>query len=258
MKEDISVVVGTYDETRTGRAERESLARIIERHGFKVERAPIAWPMDLYVYCDGKYVHGTAGEGGCVHLGDGYLIASENMFIDPESHIRADAEAMMRPHYPGRRVHSMPAGYNAAEAGMLESCSIIDHIDMTSLLIPSRGLLLVDQSFYRRNMWYGENPKRRIAEIAEKESLTLEYYNPSSNSSSRYFPMNCLVLPWKKGEEIVFANSNVKPFLRLLNKYDITFAEVDFKYTPQHMLGSIRCCTNVKKRKTEIYRLLRR
>ena len=60
--------------------------------------------------------------------------------------------------YPGRRVHVLPAGYNSGMAGLLDGGSEVDHIDLPCLLVPSRNLLIVDQSFY--NDW---RSKRELA-----------------------------------------------------------------------------------------------
>lgn len=261
--EGINVVAAICGDTTYGRQANEEIRRLaskIKKCGFDVEYAYHPWPRDKYVYCDGRYVTKPAGEGGSVQIGNGFLLVSEKLFYAPKTYDYyakheiqninpAKVKTRAEKSYPGRRVHVLPAGYNPGRAGSLNGGADVDHIDLTCLLVPSRDLLIVDQSFYRINH-FDYDPKKEFHEVAEKENLKLEFYNPHSLSSYKYYPANCLILPGEKNEEIVFANSNVKPFLRLLNKYDIKFIEVDFKYSPE-IGGSIRCRTNVKdKRKS--------
>jgi hypothetical protein len=234
--------------------ERENLARTIEELGFDVERTSVAWPRDHYVFQDDKYLVkkdiGPCGEGGFFQLGKDIVLVSERLFghfspIDEKKIYRE-----VKKHNSNKRVYIVPTGYDPQDVSMIHGPNWIDHIDLTCLLIPTKKLLVVDESFYEE-----EYHKREFEQIAKKEDLQLEFYNPKSEASFDYYPLNCLILP-NDGEEIIIANQKVGSFVKLLKKYELKVVEVKMTETPKMCGGSIRCCTNLKHNEISLDNLL--
>ncbi|MBI5065960.1 hypothetical protein HZA97_07000 [Candidatus Woesearchaeota archaeon] len=244
--EKLIVVVGTnlqgYCDAQL--AEREQLAQKIEECGFRVERVSVAWPRDHYTFHDGSYaikkIHGKPGEGGYFNFGREFVLVSERLFghYTPVDFGKIQREVEL--HYPYKKIHIVPTGYDPDEISALNGPMWIDHVDLTCLTIPSKRLLFVDKNFYTE-----QKSRDSFSGIASQEDYQIVFHDSAPKSSFKYFPLNCLVLPCQNGEEVVFANKRVPSFLKLLEKYKINFETVDFKITPGHT-GSIRCCTNSK------------
>ncbi len=247
--EDSVVLVGIHPGIYSNQwREREGLARKISDAGFKVEEVPVAWPRDHYVFTNGRYVlekkYGEAGVGGFINYCDDFLIVSERIFGEHKS--SSEIKERVRECYPKHRIHIVPAGLNPLEYGRNDDC-IVEHTDLTSLLIPSKKLLFVDESFY--------DSFHAFERAADKEDLTLVRYSSPDIRSCDFFALNCLVLP-KNGREIVFVNKNTPSFVKLLRKYDLEVIEVGMSIAPREKWGSIRCCTNTKKPETPLNELL--
>ncbi len=227
--------------------ERERVALAIEEQGFVVERTFIAWPRDHYVFCDGRYViqkqfkdraRRGCGEGGYFQLAQNFVLVSERVLGIGE-YPQCIAFTVGK-QYPGKRVHVVPVGYQKRRTHDQR----LDHIDLTCLLIPSRKLLLADKSVYQSSAAEVRHVEQYFQSIAEQERLLFQWYEPE-NDVSKFFPLNCLVLP-KGNDEIVIANKNTPCLTRLLQKHDLSVIEVDVQVAPQMSLGSIRCFTNTK------------
>ncbi len=244
--EELIVVVGTnlqgYDNAQL--AEREQLAQKIENCGFKVERVSVAWPRDHYTFNDGSYVikkiHGEPGEGGYFNFGREFVLVSERVFGHYAPVDLGKIQREVNLHYPYKKIHIVPTGYDPDEVSVMHGPMWIDHIDLTCLAIPSKRLLFVDENFYIK-----QKSRDAFSRISFQEDYQIVFYNSAPKSSFKYFPLNCLVIPCQNGEEVVFANERVPSFLKLLEKHKVNFETVDFKVTPGH-IGSIRCCTNLK------------
>lgn len=245
-KEELIVVVGTnlqgYCDAQL--AEREQLAQKIEKCGFKVERVSVAWPRDHYTFNDGSYVikkiHGKPGEGGYFNFGREFVLVSERLFGHYSPVELGKVKRAVELHYPYKRIHIGPTGYDPEEISLLYGPDWVDHIDLTCLAIPSKRLLFVDRNFYERQI-----SRDFFSGVALQEDYQIIFHDSAPRTSIRYFPLNCLVIPCQNGEEVVFANKRVPSFLKLLEKHKVNFETVDFKVTPGHT-GSIRCCTNLK------------
>ncbi|MBI4919048.1 hypothetical protein HY837_03900 [archaeon] len=246
--EDFVVLVGVHPNHYPEQwGEREELAQKISDAGFKVQEVPVSWPRDHYVFTRGRYViekkHGEAGEGGCFNFCDDFVLVSNNVFRDKSDKLAIKEK--IQPFYPKQRVHVIPAGCDPS-IHYRDPDHILDHTDLTSLLIHSKKLLFVDESFYD-DVYTFEN-------IAYKEELCLVRY-ASHVRSCNFYALNCLVLP-KNGREIVFANRNTPYFVNLLRKYGLEVVEVNMSIAPREKQGSIRCCTNTKKPETPLEELL--
>ncbi|PIN80953.1 hypothetical protein COV11_02910 [Candidatus Woesearchaeota archaeon CG10_big_fil_rev_8_21_14_0_10_30_7] len=246
--EEISVIVGVNPALYSyQRPERDMLARTIKDAGYTVEETHLAWPRDHYVMIDRKYViaknDGVVGEGGGFQVCDEFILVSSSLFRDNRDKFSVAKD--VKKFYPKQRVHVVPAGYDPVKGKRKSYC--LEHIDLTCLLVPSKKLLFVDENFYESITDF-----ERVAEI---EGLTLIPYKPKPDVSYNYFPLNCLVLPSNE-DEILFANKNTQSLVLLLKEHDLTVVEIDMNLAPRKTEGSIRCCTNVKLKKTPIKKLL--
>ena len=253
------VVVGTYINTPYLQEahERERVAQAIESQGYSVARTFVPWPRDHYVFCNKHYVirkqftdraRKGCGEGGYFQLGHEFLLVSEYVLGIRDDH--ACVEYTVGKQYPCKRVHVLPIGYQKKRTYIRR----LEHIDLTCLLIPSRKLFLVDKSFYQTDAAQAKHVEPLFQNIAEQEGLMFAWYAPEGDTS-KFFPLNCLVLP-KDGDEIVFANKNTPCLTRILHKYDLPVVEVDVQIAPQMSSGSIRCITNTKEAKKSLGELL--
>lgn len=244
-----SVVVGVGREDDEGHEERENLAKTIEELGYTVERVEEYWPRDHWVFWKGKYFTkkevGRCGEGGYFNLGHDFVIVSEKLLEGKYKAAREDVYAEVKKYYVQGRAYVAPVGYKPRFMSQIFRYDELSHIDLTCLLIPSRDLLFVDQSFYDKNKRRYKNARKIFKEIADVEGLSLKFYKSDSDESYRYFPLNCLVIPYSQKNELVVINRRTRPFVDLLKEYRIDMAEVDMVDTPK-LDGSIRCCTNVK------------
>ncbi|MBI2673599.1 hypothetical protein HYX19_05020 [Candidatus Woesearchaeota archaeon] len=249
MISDLSVVVGVdskYDDEES--EEREKLADKIEEKGYNVERTSVAWPRDHYVFIGGNYLIrkeiGSCGEGGYFHASRNFVLVSERLNLKENKPDLKKTFSAVEKYYPDKRIHIIPTGYDHERIiPFVKDPNFEDHIDLTCLLIHSKKLLIVDQSFYDGLSF--EFVKRIFTNIAESEDLSLEFYKPSNRKLSfEYYPLNCLVLPYRDSE-IVFVNKRAHSLIKLLKKYNLEVVSITMNKAPE-LGGSIRCCTNIK------------
>ena len=281
MSDSLQVIVGVKGGMHS-KPEREQLADCIESLGFSTKRANAHWPRDHFVRVADTYVvvreQGMCGEGGLIHLGPEYMLVSElllrrSYFQCSEEDVRKDTSAVvarMNECYPGKRIHVVPVG--CSDVGRKESyknsynyknykdyrfyCGVHGdryewhwhrHIDLTTLLIPSRRLLVVDANFYENEYYKStiqSDPFEKFRCVAEEEGLALELFRPSEVESFWFFPLNCLVLPTQEAGETIVVNDCCPSLETVLQKYDVRIVKTRMYDTPKQ-LGSIRCCTNV-------------
>ncbi len=265
MSQSVQVIVGVRG-GKDSKPERERLADCIEAQGFLTKRVNVHWPRDHFVRVAGRYVvlrkEGMCGEGGIIHVGPDYLFVSELLLRRSysqwsEEDVQKDISAVvarMKECYPEKRIHVIPAGcspmyrdFTFNRLGMSLLWHWHRHIDLTTLLVPSRKLLVVDTNFYE-NEWYAStikgDPFEQFRCIAEKEGLNLELFRPSEIESSWFFPLNCAVLPTQEAGETVIMNECGPSIETVLQKYDLRIVKTRMYDTPKE-LGSIRCCTNI-------------
>ncbi len=257
MNQDFSVVVGVAEPSwGQYHKERIELADKIKKEGFKVERVKALWPRDRYVFIDGRYLTrseaGFCSEGGYFSFGKDFLLVSERMFKDKkkngakEESFELNGEKILekaKTFFPEKRVYLTPLGTTYRE--------IFQHIDLTTLVIPSRDLLIVD-GYFHSNHFCSKKGIEEFEAIADAEHLTLEIFEPQENGL--LFALNCLVLPYNN-DEIVFSNARTPSFSKLLKKYDLKNVRIDFPSNP-FMRGSIHCCTNTKENTRKINDLI--
>ena len=253
---EISVVVGLGgEEYKSQRKEREALAKKIKSLGFEIETTEVGWPRDHYIFEDGKYVIkkdiGPCGEGGCFRFGKNIVLVSERLFGHYTCVNTQKIYWDVNKFYPNKKIYILPTGYNSKNNSILRGPSWVDHIDLTCLIIPSKNLFFVDKRFYDYT-----SAEKAFKEIAKQENLELEFYEPNKRANMDYYPLNCLLLPSKNGEEIILANKKDKYFLELLKKHKLNFEEISMSKTPTESMGSINCCTNTKYKETPLDELL--
>lgn len=242
MDESIGVVVGT------GIGGQRNIVKALREKGFSVKGAGNRmWPRDHFVYFNGKYVKNDSpviggnafGEGGKILTGNGFLLVSDmahlhepmcKSLLDKPTYndIKEAIVAEGGKHYPEARIHVAPTGYFHGGKGD-------NHIDLFSLLLPEKKLLLLD-TYYGK----GAGNAREYNEIAEKERLRLVRYDSSPDGV--WYPLNSLVLSSSNNETVVVDNK-AKSLIRILKDEGISVIDVDM---PQHSYpaGKIRCQTN--------------
>jgi len=242
MDKEIGVIVGT------GLSGQKNIAAALENEGISVESSGQMWPRDNYVYFKDRYVkngslgsmNGNAfGEGGKVLTGDDFLLIADSAFIHDqitdrlsekpthEERLQAIVEEGKVQH-PDARIYVAPTGYFHGGKGDA-------HIDMFSLLLPKRKILLLDTHYGKAAGKAGE-----YDEIAEAESLELIRYDGSQDGV--WYPLNSLVLS-QNGNDVVIVDDNAKSLIKLLQNEGVKSIGVEI---PQNTYpaGKIRCQTN--------------
>ena len=262
MSESLTVLVGIHEDTDMT-FERKHLAEHITAHKFFVKPVKVYWPRDYFVRSDKKYVvcrqHGACGEGGAIHVGSEYVLVSEQLFNrrdfpwtkEDAQKNEEEIKKRIKEHYPNKRIHIVPVGRSqnneiGREINGILYAKLFRHIDITTLLVPSRKLLIIDENFYDNKYCTirKDDPFKKFRQIAVQENLTLELFKPSMKESFLYYPLNCLILPTQETGEVVVVNGYVPSLVSLLKKYDLQIITVNMSESPK-LGGSIRCCTNV-------------
>lgn len=242
MENDVGILVGT------GIGGQKNIVEALRSSGFPVSTTGKMWPRDYYVYSNGKYIRsgspgaidGNAfGEGGNILTGKDFLLVSDMACL----HEHISEKLQDKPTYRqimeaitsegeknnlGVRIHVAPTGYFHGGKGH-------SHIDMFTLLLPKRRLLLLDTHYGK-----GAGSAREYDAIAEEEGLRLIRYDGLQDSV--WYPLNALVLPTDKGETVVVDNKS-KSLVSLLQGEGVESIPVEM---PQHSYpaGKIRCQTN--------------
>ncbi len=259
MDSDLGVIVGL------GIGGQDGIYRTLLDHGInatKLSHVCHAWPRDHYVYFNGRYVKSdfpaclssrSFGEGGFILLGDDFLLVSDMVCVNTDIYdslpniptydqIKEAIVAEGRKHFPGIRIHVVPSGCFHDRSGCVNIPSDVrlysdqkyQHIDIFSLLVPERKLLLLD-TFY----WESAALTREYDAVAEQEGLRLIRYDSSQDDVR--IPLNSLVIPGGK----VFVNSKARSLIRLLNGEDLEVIGVEMPPQIADPTGGIRCQTNL-------------
>lgn len=247
---ELEIVVGTKISSENQQREAKELVAKISDAGFQVVEANVAWPRDHYVFNDGNYVTKKEalffGEGGYFLTGGDFVFISEKISGElRSSKIKEEAKK----YYPKKRICVLPSGIDGL------NFSSLDHIDLTYLFLPQKNTLIADVGLFPQGLFsFYKNRLKRIESICDREKINFLPYYGDKTESSRFFPLNCLVLE-KEGREIIFANSNVPRSINFFESLGLEVIPVNFHETPL-MTGSIRCRTNVKESSTDLRSLL--
>ena len=242
MERALGVVVGT------GIGGQRDIAKALIDEGFEVKTVQTMWPRDHYVYFNGRYVkNASAGsivgnpfaEGGEVLTGTDFLLVSDLAYLNRSISGRLSKEPTYgqikeaiasegRAHHPEARIHIAPTGYFHGGKGHV-------HIDMFTLLLPKKRILMLD-TFYGK----GAGRANEYDAIAESEGLTLMRYDGSQDGV--WYPLNAPVLPTERGE-IVVVDEKARSLTTILRDAGVPTLGVEM---PQHTYpaGKIRCQTN--------------
>ncbi|HLC96567.1 MAG TPA: hypothetical protein VJH97_04550 [Candidatus Nanoarchaeia archaeon] len=202
-----------------------------------------AWPRDHYVYFNGRYIKSGSpgsidgnpfGEGGNIVPGHGFLLVSDMVHLHKQvstppqptySQIKEAILAEGRRQFPDTRIYVAPTGYFHGSKGH-------SHIDMFTLLLPVRRLLIVDTYFGK-----GAGTAREYDAIAEQEALRLIRFDGSADGV--WYPLNGLVL----SGDITAVDRKAKSLIRLLADEGVPIIRVDMPQH-EHPAGKINCQTN--------------
>lgn len=243
MTDNIGVIVGT------GIGGQRNIVEALTKEGFQIRSAGSRmWPRDHYVYFNGRYVKsgspgaidGNAfGEGGNVLTGNGFLLVSDMAYLKEHifgslpgeptyEQIKEAIASEGRKYHSEARIHVAPTGYFHGGKGH-------SHIDMFSLLLPQRKILLLD-TYHGK----GAGKAKEYDAIAEMEGLKLIRYDGSQDGV--WYPLNSLVLP-TGDREVLVVDDKAKSLVSLLQDEGIKSISVEI---PQHSFpaGKIRCQTN--------------
>jgi len=205
------------------------------------------WPRDAYVYNKGQYYrvvdHGKPAEGGCVRVGNGYLMISDvacdpgpefNVHAETRQRIRElvgeQAQAIYGPETKAYAVHSKGL---KSRAGQLRE----GHIDYHSCLLPNAKILLVDEKALKDDSYH---------RMAKAEGLTLIPYDQVNDSDCEY-PLNALVVP-DEGKDVVFYDKRAEGLTKILSKHGVEGIPIDITFEDDtDESGAINCSTNVRR-----------
>jgi len=245
MNKDLTVIVGT------GIGGQREILTALTENGYTAQSAgPRIWPRDHYVYFKGRYVvsgssrgyyEGNAfGEGGGILIGDDFLLISDTSYVKKHIFGLLSTNPMYQQiknaiiaegvvHHPGARIHVAPTGYFHGGKGH-------DHIDMFSLLLPQRKLLLLDTFFGK-----GAGRAKEYDAIAEAEGLTLIRYNGFQDRV--WYPLNALVLR-EDDTDVAVVDDQAVSLIKLLTDHCVKVIAVPM---PQINFpgGKINCQTNI-------------
>ena len=244
MEKQIEVIVGT------GIGGQKNIMEAVRNEGFQVRSAGNGrqWPRDHYVCHNGTYVRrgenmgpnwNPFGEGGNIRLGEDFLLVSDRVYVSDKMRSQlgeqVDYEKVKQVisqegarQFPNTRIHVAPTGYFHGGKGH-------EHIDMYTLLLPKKKVLILDTHFGK-----GAGRATEYDEIAKEEQLRLIKYDGSQDGV--WYPLNSLVLE-KGSSDIVFADSKAVSLMRLLEQEGVKSVGIDM---PQHeySAGKINCQTN--------------
>jgi hypothetical protein len=205
------------------------------------------WPRDEFVHVDDRVVTAFDSEGvadgGYFCLGGDYLLVGDGLgdlvtgfkgadFRGLRGEARKDeaytglSEKVLE-YFPGKRVHILPTGS--------VDCVGHHHLDMSVLLVPRAGLLLVD-SYYGRL----SSESSIFDEIAEVENLRPLRFDGRADGVQ--YPLNALVLP-RDADEVAFVNAEAVSLSRLLRDAGVFVREVPILQAEMSQ-GGIHCMTN--------------
>jgi len=232
---------------------QEKICSALKNRGYSVKKVNEAWPRDKYVFFKDKYVlageegafGNVFGEGGNIQTGKGFVLVSDNAFYFNNIKSKVDFDKLKRDksYYNSAKEIIIKEGkksYNArihvAPTGDFQGNVAQGHIDLFTLLLPNKKILIFDKHFGK-----SANLDRDYNAIAEKECLEFIEYDGSKDGV--WYPLNSLILPNEESEVIVM-DSKAKFLQKLLNKKGVETILVDM---PQrnYPAGKINCQTNI-------------
>jgi hypothetical protein len=232
---------------------QKNICSALRSRGYSAIEINESWPRDEYVFFKEKYIPvgedgcsgNVFGEGGNIQTGKEFLLVSDNAFYFDKIKSKVDFDKLRKDKkyynlaknviieegkkYHNSRIHVAPTGDFHGELAQ-------GHIDLFTLLLPNKKILIFDKHFGK-----DANLDKDYNLISEKESLEFVEYDGSQDGI--WYPLNSLVLP-DCGRDVVVIDSKAKSLQRLLDKKGVGSIPVDM---PQksYPAGKINCQTNV-------------